>query len=415
MWIIRAWLAIVLCSGFITISRAVAAEPALQSAARSIVGADQGVFAQAADGSVLAMQQADRPVHPASVMKIATTLALFQKLGPGHRFETRLAAAGPVSEGRVHGDLIIEAGGDPVLVDENAFLMLLELHARGIRGVDGALQVQGSLFFNWEPDPKGVRLRRALTGQGAASAWSAVRDQRSDAPAALAARGLAFGGGAVQADGQDPRVLLTHGSPPLTRVTKELNCYSNNIFHTLSDRIGGPAAVQRIVEQSLPPHMRKELLVDNAAGAGTRNRLSPRAAVTIIQALSAELATHGLSLVDVLPVAGVDQGTLHTRLREDGLRGAVVGKTGTYGSLGASALAGVVRTRTYGDVTFAVLNRGVAVPEARRRQDAFVRALVKNAGAEPLPYRPAVEPAFGEARVERYVARPTRPEERQGP
>jgi len=400
MWIIRAWLAIVLCSGFITISRAVAAEAPLQSAARSIVGADQGVFAQAEDGSMLAMQQADRPVHPASVMKIATTLALLRELGPAHRFETRLLAAGPVSEGHVRGDLIVEAGGDPVLVDENAFLMLLELHARGIDGVDGALRVRGPLFFNWEPDPTGARLRRAFTGHGGVTAWSAVRARRPDAPVALTARTLAFAGGAEQAGGQDPQVLVIHGSPPLTRVTKELNCYSNNIFHALSDRIGGPGTVQRIAEQSVPRDLRAEILVDNAAGAGTRNRLSPRAAVAIIQALTAELETHRLSLADVLPVAGVDEGTLRTRLREDGLRGAVVGKTGTYGSLGACALAGVVRTRKYGDVTFAVLNRGVAVPEARRRQDAFVRALVEHAGgAEPLPYRPAVEPAFGEARV----------------
>ena len=69
-------------------------------------------------------------------------------------------------------------------------------------------------------------------------------------------------------------------------------------------------------------------------------------------------------------------------------RGIVVGKTGTFGSEGASALAGALRTKQFGIVTFAVLNHGVAVPEARRRWDAFVGKLAAALGAEPWRIRP---------------------------
>lgn len=82
------------------------------------------------------------------------------------------------------------------------------------------------------------------------------------------------------------------------------------------------------------------------------------------------------------------------------LRGTIVGKTGTFGSVGASALAGVLRTRRYGTVTFAVLNHGVPVPEARRRQDAFVRALIAATDAEPWPYTQPTEPDFFAALIE---------------
>jgi D-alanyl-D-alanine carboxypeptidase/D-alanyl-D-alanine-endopeptidase (penicillin-binding protein 4) len=286
-------------------------------------------------------------------------------------------------------------------VDENAFLLLLKLHALGVQRVDGTLQVQGPLLFNWEPDPTGARLRRALAGRGSEAAWSAVQRQRAEAQRMTSAdRALGFGARSATNGNGDRHALLVHVSPPLRRVAKELNCYSNNIFHELSKHVGGPAAVQRIAAESVPGEMRSAIRIENAAGAGRGNHLSPRAAAAIIRALSAELQQHGLSLVDVLPVAGIDDGTLHTRLRDEVTRGAVVGKTGTYGSLGACALAGVIRTRTYGDVTFAVLNRGLSVPEGRRRQDAFVRALARAAGAMPWDYhRPGV-PAFAEARLD---------------
>jgi len=47
----------------------------------------------------------------------------------------------------------------------------------------------------------------------------------------------------------------------------------------------------------------------------------------------------------------------------------VVGKTGTFGDYGASALVGAISTSDQGTVYFAILNHGVPVPEARRRQD----------------------------------------------
>ena len=56
--------------------------------------------------------------------------------------------------------------------------------------------------------------------------------------------------------------------------------------------------------------------------------------------------------------------------------GRVVGKTGTFGDYGASALIGAIPTTDRGTVYFAILNHGVPVAEARRRQDRFLRALL---------------------------------------
>jgi len=83
----------------------------------------------------------------------------------------------------------------------------------------------------------------------------------------------------------------------------------------------------------------------------------------------------------------------------------VVGKTGTFGSLGASALAGVVHTKRWGRVTFAILNRGVAVPTAHRRQDGFVEALLREGGALRWPYARNPAPDFTQASVEASATR----------
>jgi len=356
--------------------------PILQERAREIVGASQGAFAKAEDGTVLAAINPDRPMHPASVTKIATTLALLRRLGPAHRFVTRVVAAGPVRDGTVDGDLVVEGGGDPFFVTENALLVLSELETHGVRTVAGSLRTQGPLLFNWQPDDRGKRLARVFEGQGAGTAWSAVCAARPDfASRGERPSGLRFLAAPARGERDAPGLIVTHRSAALVLTLKSLNCYSNNVFRLLSDRIGGPHAVEEAARAAVPAALRGAITIDDAAGLGTTNRLSPRVAVAIIDVLADDLARQELTLPDVLPIAGRDPGTLHDRLTG----GALVGKTGTIPSLSVSALAGRIRTRRFGEVTFAVIDRGLPVPEAQRRQDAFVRFILSEGEARPFP------------------------------
>jgi len=371
-------------------------EPPLQSAAR-VLGNDQGVYAEAQDGSVLAAQAAERPVHPASVNKIASSLAVLQRLGPGHRFQTNLLAGGPLLDGQLAGNLVVEGSGDPALVYENAFLMLRRLRALGVRGVAGDLVVRGPFVFNWHPDPDGSRFRLALGGHDGAPAWASVeRLVPWNGPRRLDDAAIVFRRRPVS-DGLASRILV-HRSPPLVRILKWLNDYSNNAFQLLAEQIGGPTVVEALARANLPPSLRGEVAITDATGEHPADRMSPRAAVALLRALDAELTQQGLSFVDILPVSGIDRGTLEERLLDH--RGMVVGKTGTFPSYGASALVGIARTRRWGTVTFAILNSWVPVAEARRRQDAFVRALLDAGGAVSWPYRPLPSPPFTEARLD---------------
>jgi D-alanyl-D-alanine carboxypeptidase/D-alanyl-D-alanine-endopeptidase (penicillin-binding protein 4) len=328
------------------------------------------------------------------VTKVATTLALLERLGYEHRFETQFVAGGPVIDGSLAGDLIVRASGDPFFVFENAFMMLRKLHALGLREVKGDIRVEGPLIFNWKADPAGHRLKRALQGVDGGEAWLSIGEQSSR----LNGVALRFVAGGSQETSR--KILVANHSPPLSTIVKALNGHSNNVFHLLSDRIGGPQAVEAIVRKHLPPALHAEVTITNAAGAGELNRLSPRAAVAILWQLRKQLRASGKDLPDVLPVNGLDAGTLKRRLDEDRYRACIVGKTGTFGSVGATALAGVLRTRKYGNVAFAVLNSWVPVPEARRRQDAFLRALIDATDAEPWTYVPNEKPIFEEASVD---------------
>jgi D-alanyl-D-alanine carboxypeptidase/D-alanyl-D-alanine-endopeptidase (penicillin-binding protein 4) len=390
----------------------------LATEARSILGADQGVYVEAASGQVLLAQAAAVPVHPASVSKVPTTLALLRKLGPDYRFVTTFSTSGRVVDGVLVGDLVVDSGGDPALVDEDALLIADRLVEMGIRQVAGGLRVHGTLTFDWLPDADGSRLSHGLAGLISPGALATVRAFELESsgasapspgtllpqgirfiPAATAAEQIGYKTGANTAATANERLLVTHRSQPLLALAKSLNDYSNNIFKPLADQAGGAEAVTSLARSVVPETLRNEIILGDGAGTDPRNRLSPRVAVALLRALEKELNSTGHELFDILPVAGIDDGTLRHRLDGSDAAGRVVGKTGTFGDYGASALVGAISTTDQGTVYFAILNHGVPVPEARRRQDRFVRVLLAHLNSRPWSYQRDVRPAIARAQV----------------
>ena len=88
----------------------------------------------------------ERPLNPASTIKLVTTFAALTQLGPAYRWTTEVYTSAPVQGGVLAGDLIIKGAGDPHLTLENFWLMLRELRGRGVREIRGDLVIDSSYF-----------------------------------------------------------------------------------------------------------------------------------------------------------------------------------------------------------------------------------------------------------------------------
>ena len=101
------------------------------------------VALDARSGEILDQHDAYTRLPPASVAKAITALYALEALGGDHRFETRLVATGPIENGIVQGDIVLEGTGDPTLDTDALAEMAIELKALGVRGVSGGFAVWG--------------------------------------------------------------------------------------------------------------------------------------------------------------------------------------------------------------------------------------------------------------------------------
>jgi serine-type D-Ala-D-Ala carboxypeptidase/endopeptidase (penicillin-binding protein 4) len=95
---------------------------------------------------------AERPLNPASTMKLVTTYAGLELLGPAYVWNTEAYGNGPLVKGVLNGDLILKGYGDPKLTFENFWLLLRTLRARGVREIRGDLILDRSYFSREEYD-----------------------------------------------------------------------------------------------------------------------------------------------------------------------------------------------------------------------------------------------------------------------
>lgn len=95
----------------------------------------------------------DAVVNPASIAKLATTVAALELLGPAFTWRTPVYIDGPVRDGTLHGDLYLKGGGDPKLVAERLWLLLRRVQGLGIRFIAGDIVLDRSAFEPAGADP----------------------------------------------------------------------------------------------------------------------------------------------------------------------------------------------------------------------------------------------------------------------
>jgi serine-type D-Ala-D-Ala carboxypeptidase/endopeptidase (penicillin-binding protein 4) len=99
---------------------------------------------EGARGEVL--HNADAPMNPASVMKVVTSYAALDLLGPAHSFKTDVLVTGTLAAGVLDGHLVLRGGGDPKLTEGELWRLVHQVRSRGIREIRGDVILDRSRF-----------------------------------------------------------------------------------------------------------------------------------------------------------------------------------------------------------------------------------------------------------------------------
>ena len=100
------------------------------------------------------------PVNPASIMKLVTTYAGLDVLGPAFTWTTPVYVDGPIRNGVLEGNLYLRGQGDPKLVIERLWLLLRRVQGLGIHTIGGDIVLDRSAFDTVDADPN------AFDGEG---------------------------------------------------------------------------------------------------------------------------------------------------------------------------------------------------------------------------------------------------------
>jgi D-alanyl-D-alanine carboxypeptidase/D-alanyl-D-alanine-endopeptidase (penicillin-binding protein 4) len=346
-------------------------------------------------------------VTPASTMKLLTTAAALDVLGPDHRFATTV-----VRDGR---RLVLVGGGDPLLTKvpqgkgaypQRADLTTLAkqtakaLRAAGVArvrlGYDVSLFAGPAAAPTWEPDYLTDNVVSPIT-----SLWvdegreREGRAGRSADPALAAARffAAALAEQRIRVTGVPVSVLAPSGgtqvaaasSPPLSQIVQRtLEVSDNEAAEVLARQVavarseeasfaGASAAVEEVL-RGLGVRLRGAVIGDGS-GLSRADHLHYNTLLDVLQIATADPQLR--TVVTGLPVAGYN-GSLASRFEtapRDAL-GEVRAKTGTL--TGVSGLAGTVMTRDGVLLTFVAIAdkvKPVNTLDARAKLEELAGAL----------------------------------------
>lgn len=344
----------------------------------------------------------------ASNTKLFTTSTALARLGPSHRFRTRVLASGKVGrDGVLRGNLYLEGGGDPALGTAgflNRYLggagssinrLSTAVKRQGIRRVTGRLIGDDSFFDRirgvadsgystspWIGPLSGLSINAGYTG--------ASLSRFSSNPAKLATRTLArsLRNHGVKIGRQvgmrkastiaNRQVVGSLRSPDIAWNARVTNLNSNNFFaEMLLKNIGAAVrgegttrAGANVVRRFAASRGVKVHPVDGS-GLTRSNRSNAKGVVRLL--MRADRESWGKDLLASLPVAGRD-GTLASRMRGSAAEGRCHAKTGTL--TGVSALSGYCFNRSGRRYAFSILMNGVGNSWSARLAQDRIAALI---------------------------------------
>ena len=356
-----------------------------------------GILVETLDGKPVVESESNAAFNPASNVKLATAYAVIRTFGPEYRFPTNVWTDGTMDNatGTLTGNIYV-SGRDPIFGYEHAIAIANALNKVGIRNVTGDLIVTDNFAMNYSNSASRsseslfAALDASKRSPAATRTWLNYLANSGQANLSSNAPSVVFSGQVlVQPIPSSLKLLFSHESAPIKDILKATLCYSNNFLaERLGDMLGGPYAVARVVQMNAGINP-ADFSLQTSSGLGI-NRVTPASMMKLLRSLRSELARYQMTFADIMPVAGVDKGTLEYRFDTDFSKGSVVAKTGTLGNTdgGVSSLAGEISTRN-GHLLFIVFNQHGSVSRFRAFQNSYISLIQGQfGGAEPVSYSP---------------------------
>jgi D-alanyl-D-alanine carboxypeptidase/D-alanyl-D-alanine-endopeptidase (penicillin-binding protein 4) len=116
-------------------------------ARRKIPGSSLSVYVrEVGRDEPLISYNSETPRNPASTMKVLTTYAALESLGPAFTWRTRAYATGPVRGQVLEGNLVIVGGGDPFMTADRWWSFVGGLRQAGVQRIAGDVVIDNTLF-----------------------------------------------------------------------------------------------------------------------------------------------------------------------------------------------------------------------------------------------------------------------------
>jgi D-alanyl-D-alanine carboxypeptidase/D-alanyl-D-alanine-endopeptidase (penicillin-binding protein 4) len=104
-------------------------------------------------GRLVAGLNVDTPRSPASTIKLVTTFASLDLLGPAYTWHTRALVRGDIDNGALDGDLVLQGGGDPYMTLERWWNFARSLRDKGLKRIRGDIVIDNTAFSLPVEDP----------------------------------------------------------------------------------------------------------------------------------------------------------------------------------------------------------------------------------------------------------------------
>lgn len=327
---------------------------------------------------------ADKPMRPASCMKLLTCVATLRKVGTKYNYKTRLYYSGSIVKDTLHGDIILKTQFDPFFNRDSLNVLTAALKSKNIKAVKGHVILD--MAFTEPMDHEQHWTMGDLKVSRMGLIYHGFKKMRTETLYSLQnIAGIRTNIDSIRFGRLNTRkvVLIAETKTPiLFPVEKALKNSSNINAESLLYLLGytvnrngdfrknGIIALQRFVRDELKTNPQKACNIEDGCGLCPDDQLSPKLLVSIL-----EYAYHRPKIYDavftLLPMSGTD-GTLHDRLRKPNVAGMIKAKTGTLTREGGiSTLAGYFKGNDGHLMAFSIMNNECPVMDGRWWQDRF--------------------------------------------